>query len=180
MIALALAGLPVAIWLYLLLGHGGFWRIGEREERLTAAAAPPSAGAESADPRFAESGGSELLRRSGEGSSTVASDQPPARTAAPSDLPLSGGRSNPSGSGALAPRATELPSIVANYAEWQHARHLVRPGITGWWQVNGRSDLPMHEHTDLDLYYVEHISPWLDLRIALRTLGVVARRGGAY
>jgi exopolysaccharide biosynthesis polyprenyl glycosylphosphotransferase len=78
----------------------------------------------------------------------------------------------------------EMPYLVAGYQSWQHARHLVRPGITGWWQVN-RSDgwlegVLMHEATDLDLYYVQHQSPWLDLQIVLRTFGAVVRGSGAY
>lgn len=71
----------------------------------------------------------------------------------------------------------EIPRIVVNYAAWQHQRHLVRPGITGWWQVNGRSDRPMHENTEMDLYYINHISPWLDLLILLRTLRCISGRG---
>jgi len=74
----------------------------------------------------------------------------------------------------------ELVQIVDGYQPWQHARHLVRPGITGWWQVSGRSDKPMHEHTELDLYYVEHISAGLDLRILLRTVRVVLCGKGAF
>ena len=74
----------------------------------------------------------------------------------------------------------ELPQIVLGYEPWQHRRHLVRPGITGWWQVSGRSHLPMHEHTELDVYYVDHLSFGLDARIMLRTLKVVARGLGAF
>lgn len=74
----------------------------------------------------------------------------------------------------------ELPEIVSRYAPRQHQRHVVRPGITGWWQVSGRSTLPMHEHTDLDLYYVGHASAHLDWQIALKTIGVVFRRHGAF
>ena len=74
----------------------------------------------------------------------------------------------------------ELPEIVGRYEAWQHRRHLVRPGVTGWWQVQGRSDLPMHEHTDLDLYYVEHLSPKLDAQILLRTIRVVLSGLGAF
>ena len=78
----------------------------------------------------------------------------------------------------------EMPYLVARYQPWQHARHLIRPGITGWWQVN-RSDrwlegLLMHEATDLDLYYVQHQSAWLDIVILLRTFGAVMRGSGAY
>ena len=74
----------------------------------------------------------------------------------------------------------ELPQIVSEYAPWQHQRHLVRPGITGWWQIRGRSELPMHEHTELDIHYVEHISFRLDLYILWRTLGVVFSGHGAF
>ena len=74
----------------------------------------------------------------------------------------------------------ELPEIVTRYADWQHQRHLVRPGITGWWQVNGRSDLPLHEHTDLDLYYVINQSFALDVSILLRTFRAVTSRAGAF
>ncbi len=74
----------------------------------------------------------------------------------------------------------ELLVIVGRYAPWQHQRHLVRPGLTGWWQVEGRSDRPMHEHTELDLYYIEHLSLALDLRILLRTFRAVLSRSGAF
>lgn len=74
----------------------------------------------------------------------------------------------------------ELPEIVEHYAPWQHHRHLVRPGLTGWWQVSGRSDRPMHEHTELDIYYVNNISPSLDLKIILRTFRVVMGGFGAF
>ncbi|MCO6449643.1 MAG: sugar transferase [Caldilineales bacterium] len=74
----------------------------------------------------------------------------------------------------------ELPFIVARYESWQHKRFAVPPGITGWWQVSGRSDKPMHLHTEDDLYYISHYSPLLDLRILWRTLGVVVKGKGAY
>jgi len=74
----------------------------------------------------------------------------------------------------------ELPQIVERYAPWQHLRHRVQPGMTGWWQVQGRSDLPMHEHTELDLYYVVHQSFTLDLRILFHTTRAVLRRSGAF
>jgi lipopolysaccharide/colanic/teichoic acid biosynthesis glycosyltransferase len=74
----------------------------------------------------------------------------------------------------------ELPQIVARYAPWQHQRHLLVPGLTGWWQVNGRSDLPMHEHTELDMYYVKHVSLWFDLVIVLRTFHSLLLRSGAF
>lgn len=74
----------------------------------------------------------------------------------------------------------ELPVIVDNYESWQHDRHLVRPGLTGWWQVTGRSDLPMHENTELDLFYVQRMSFLLDWQIAIRTIRVVVKGRGAF
>lgn len=73
-----------------------------------------------------------------------------------------------------------LPDEVARFPEWFHKRQSVRPGITGLWQVRGRSDLDFDESTRLDLYYVEHWSPWLDIEIVLRTVGVVLFGRGAY
>jgi len=74
----------------------------------------------------------------------------------------------------------ELPFIVQNYETWQHKRFAVPPGITGWWQISGRSDKPMHLHTEDDLYYISHYSPLLDLQILIKTIGVVIRGKGAY
>lgn len=74
----------------------------------------------------------------------------------------------------------ELPELVQHYRPWQHMRFAVPQGITGWWQVNGRSDKPMHLHTDEDLYYIQHYSLWLDLQILIKTLLVVLRGKGAY
>jgi lipopolysaccharide/colanic/teichoic acid biosynthesis glycosyltransferase len=74
----------------------------------------------------------------------------------------------------------ELPEIVASYAPWQNARHMVRPGMTGWWQVQGRSDLPMHEHTELDIYYVRNQSFQLDLEIVFLTIRVLMNKSGAF
>jgi lipopolysaccharide/colanic/teichoic acid biosynthesis glycosyltransferase len=74
----------------------------------------------------------------------------------------------------------ELPQIVSGYQPWQHARHQVRPGITGWWQVSGRSNRPMHENTHLDLYYVNNVTLWLDIVIITKTIPVVVKCVGAY
>lgn len=74
----------------------------------------------------------------------------------------------------------ELVEIVELYEPWQHCRHVVRPGLTGWWQVSGRSDLPTHEKTELDLSYVCRLSFWLDCLIALKTFRVVCKGHGAY
>ncbi|MCX6029038.1 MAG: sugar transferase [Chloroflexi bacterium] len=74
----------------------------------------------------------------------------------------------------------EVPWLVARYEDWQRKRFAVPPGITGWWQVNGRSDRPMQLHTDDDLYYIQNYSPLLDLVILWRTIGAVLRGRGAY
>lgn len=74
----------------------------------------------------------------------------------------------------------EMPYIAAEYEPWQWQRFRVPPGITGWWQVNGRSDKPMHLHTEDDLYYIQNYSFWLDLRILFKTVAVVWQGHGAY
>jgi lipopolysaccharide/colanic/teichoic acid biosynthesis glycosyltransferase len=72
----------------------------------------------------------------------------------------------------IGPRPT-LPVQVAQYSERQRGRLAVRPGITGWAQVNGRAALPWSERIELDLYYIEHRSLALDLRILWRTVAMV-------
>lgn len=74
----------------------------------------------------------------------------------------------------------ELPALVEKYEPWQRKRFAVPQGLTGWWQVNGRSDNPMHLHTEEDLYYIQNYSIWLDLQILLKTIWVVLRRKGAF
>ncbi len=74
----------------------------------------------------------------------------------------------------------ELPWLVEAYEPWQRARFAVPQGLTGWWQVNGRSDKPMHLHTEEDLFYIRNYSLWLDLYILLKTPLVVLRGKGAY
>jgi exopolysaccharide biosynthesis polyprenyl glycosylphosphotransferase len=74
----------------------------------------------------------------------------------------------------------EQPYLVEQYQLWQRKRFAVPQGLTGWWQINGRSDRPMHLHTEDDLYYVQHYSIWLDLEILFKTVWVVLRGKGAY
>jgi lipopolysaccharide/colanic/teichoic acid biosynthesis glycosyltransferase len=74
----------------------------------------------------------------------------------------------------------ELPSLVESYKHWQRRRLSVPPGMTGWWQVNGRSDHLMHLHTEDDIYYVENYSIWLDVSILIRTLWVIIIGRGSF
>ena len=74
----------------------------------------------------------------------------------------------------------ELPWLVEQYEAWQRKRFAVPPGITGWWQISGRSERMMHLHTEDDLYYIQNYSPLLDLQILWKTIGVVFKRSGAY
>ena len=74
----------------------------------------------------------------------------------------------------------ELPWIVEHYEPWQFQRFAVPQGVTGWWQVNGRSDKPMHLHTEEDLFYIQNYSLLLDVQILWRTAGAVIKRRGAY
>ena len=73
-----------------------------------------------------------------------------------------------------------LPHEVAQYGEYVHRRFLVQPGITGLWQVSGRSDLSWEDAVRLDLYYVENWSLLGDLVILGRTVKAVAASDGAY
>jgi len=72
----------------------------------------------------------------------------------------------------VGPRPT-LPSQVALYTERELGRLAVRPGITGWAQVNGRASLPWSERIELDLWYIEHRSWRLDLKILARSVRMV-------
>ena len=71
-----------------------------------------------------------------------------------------------------------LMEYLPRYTPEQQRRHEVRPGLTGWAQVNGRNALSWEEKFALDVWYVEHCSFWLDLKILWRTLVKVIRREG--
>ena len=62
------------------------------------------------------------------------------------------------------------------YNEHQVKRHDVRPGITGWAQVNGRSKVSWEDKFDMDVWYVEHNNSWLDLKILVKTISQVFRQ----
>jgi len=71
-----------------------------------------------------------------------------------------------------------LPEYLPLYSAEQARRHNVRPGLTGWAQVNGRNDLSWEEKFDLDVWYVDNHTLWLDLKILLKTTIVVLCRKG--
>jgi exopolysaccharide biosynthesis polyprenyl glycosylphosphotransferase len=73
-----------------------------------------------------------------------------------------------------------LPLEVAGYEQWHRQRLLVKPGMTGLWQVNGRSSLTFDEMVRLDLYYAENWTAWLDIKILLRTVPAVLLGRGAF
>jgi len=73
-----------------------------------------------------------------------------------------------------------LPDEAAQYADHVRRRLVVKPGLTGLWQVNGRSDLSWEESVRLDLRYVENWSFALDLQILWKTISVLLRGSGAY
>lgn len=72
------------------------------------------------------------------------------------------------------------PDELAKYEQWDINLLTVPPGITGLWQVSGRSDLPYAERVQLDMRYIRNWSIWLDLHILMRTIQVVIRGEGAY
>lgn len=79
----------------------------------------------------------------------------------------------------VGPRALAADQVATNL-ELLAPRHEVRAGVTGWWQINGRSDVTLEEAVRMDLFYIENWSLALDLYILLRTVGVVLRGRGAY
>jgi lipopolysaccharide/colanic/teichoic acid biosynthesis glycosyltransferase len=79
----------------------------------------------------------------------------------------------------VGPRPT-VPVQVDRYTERQRGRLAVKPGITGWAQVNGRTELPWDERIELDLWYIEHRSWRLDLRILALTVRMVFGGHGLY
>ncbi len=73
----------------------------------------------------------------------------------------------------------ELPHIVAQkYEPWQHARHAVKPGLTGLWQVTARGVGEMHEHVELDIEYMNNVTLRNDIKIMLLTLPAVLQHKG--
>jgi lipopolysaccharide/colanic/teichoic acid biosynthesis glycosyltransferase len=80
----------------------------------------------------------------------------------------------------VGPRPT-LPYQVEQYQEWQRRRLLVKPGINGWALVHGRNRLTWQERIQYDVWYVDHWSLWIDIRVLFRTLWIVLiTREGVY
>jgi len=71
-----------------------------------------------------------------------------------------------------------LPSHLPRYTEWQKRRLLMKPGVTGLAQVNGRNTLKWSKRIEYDIWYIENYSLWLDLKILLKTIKVVLLREG--
>lgn len=72
-----------------------------------------------------------------------------------------------------------LVKYLPYYTERERLRHTVRPGISGWAQVNGRNNISWDNKLECDAYYAEHVSLWLDIKILLLTLYKVIKREGA-
>ena len=75
----------------------------------------------------------------------------------------------------IGPR-TLLVKYLSLYSEEQHHRHDVTPGMSGWAQVNGRNNIPWSKKFELDLYYVQHIGLWMDIRVFITTIKKVLFR----
>jgi exopolysaccharide biosynthesis polyprenyl glycosylphosphotransferase len=73
-----------------------------------------------------------------------------------------------------------IPSEVEKYTAWHKKRLRTAPGITGLWQVSGRSTLPFEDMVRLDIYYIENWSLWMDIKLLLRTIPTVLFTRGAY
>jgi lipopolysaccharide/colanic/teichoic acid biosynthesis glycosyltransferase len=71
-----------------------------------------------------------------------------------------------------------LVDYLPRYSSEQARRHEVKPGITGWAQVNGRNALSWEQKFNLDIWYVDHCSLWLDLKIMFQTLWKALKRDG--
>ena len=72
------------------------------------------------------------------------------------------------------------PEEIDKYHKWNMNLLTVKPGLSGLWQVSGRSDLSYQERVNLDMYYIRNWSIWLDLQILFQTIPVVIKGTGAY
>lgn len=72
------------------------------------------------------------------------------------------------------------PGELERFGRWQHNLLMVKPGMTGLWQVSGRADLSYEERVRLDMQYIRNYTIWLDLKVLLNTLGAVLQGRGAF
>ena len=72
------------------------------------------------------------------------------------------------------------PEEVVKYSQWDINLLTVRPGITGLWQVSGRSDVSYEERVQMDMYYIRNWTIWLDIQILINTIPAVLKGRGAY
>jgi len=79
----------------------------------------------------------------------------------------------------VGPRMISPPEL-ADYNQWGMNLLTIRPGITGLWQVSGRSDVSYEQRVRLDMYYIRNWSVWLDIQILLQTIPAVLKSRGAY
>ncbi|MEO1290349.1 MAG: sugar transferase [Chloroflexota bacterium] len=80
----------------------------------------------------------------------------------------------------VGPRPEVVRIVQDEYEDWQYRRFAVPQGITGWWQVNGRSESPCYLSTDLDIYYIENYSFALDIKIIMMTFPALLKGKGAF
>jgi len=80
----------------------------------------------------------------------------------------------------VGPRPEVLKIVENEYEPWQYERLRVPQGLTGWWQVNGRSEKECFRSTQDDIYYIEHYSFWLDVKIILMTIPALLKGKGAF
>ncbi len=74
----------------------------------------------------------------------------------------------------------EIPEITNCYSELQKKRLMMKPGMTGWAQVNGRADILHGDKIEFDLYYIKNVTFFMDLKILLRTILIILKCKGAY
>jgi exopolysaccharide biosynthesis polyprenyl glycosylphosphotransferase len=79
----------------------------------------------------------------------------------------------------VGPRMISPPELD-KFGKWRHNLLTVKPGLTGLWQVSGRSDLSYEDRVRLDMHYIRNYTIWLDIRLLFNTVGVVLRKRGAY
>jgi lipopolysaccharide/colanic/teichoic acid biosynthesis glycosyltransferase len=79
----------------------------------------------------------------------------------------------------VGPRMIAPPEWV-KFGKWKHNLLTVKPGLTGLWQVSGRSELSYEDRVRLDMHYIRNYTIWLDIRVLFNTVGAVMRGAGAY